>query len=132
MGYIEDLAARDAARQNMEAAKKAEAAKILNQDGLAVQSVVNTPYAGGMTAEDSYKLQLIKDAQKANDQRAFEQRAVDNYNSSKQYVEDGRTLARQHWDTPAAYEAAVRSDKFDSRVDPGLAAKWMADRDSFK
>ena len=66
MGYIEDLAAREAARQNAEAAKKAEMGRMMNQ-GLAAQVGGNQiPYSPGISQEDAYKLAMAQKVQEAN------------------------------------------------------------------
>ncbi len=73
--------------------------------------------ADGISAEDAYRLKAAQDAQFANTARQ-------NYDNSRQYIADDRTLKNVHWDTPEAYEASKRSDTFDSNVDQGLAAQW--------
>ena len=92
-------------------------ADVMNQ-GLASTGVV-TPigYADGISAEDAMRLKAAQDAQFANTARQ-------NYDNSRQYIADERTLKNTHWDTPEAYEASKRSDAFDSNVDQGLAAQW--------
>ena len=122
--YAADRAA-EAARRDAEAAKAAQLARVMSQGNAGLASKTADPYVSGISAEDAYKLKLAQDA-------AFNNAARQNYNDSRQYVEDGKVLANQHWDTPAAYDAAIRSDKFDSKVDQGLAAKWLADRANFK
>ena len=66
MGYIEELAAREAARQEIGRAKQAEAARVLDQGQVGLARVMADPYAGGLSQEDAYKLQLVQQAQDAN------------------------------------------------------------------
>ena len=91
-------------------------ADVMNQ-GLAVTGATPIGYADGISAEDAYRLKAAQDAQFANTTRQ-------NYDNSRQYIADERTLKNTHWDTPEAYEASKRSDVFDNNVDQGLAAQW--------
>lgn len=112
-------------RQALEAAKKVEAARMLNQGQVGLAQGVAQPYVSGISQEDLYKLALVKQAQDANAKAAYDKQAIDNYNASRQHQDDARLLKKVGWDTPEAYAATVRSEAFDDRVDPGLAAKWM-------
>lgn len=94
----------------------ARTANVMNQ-GLAATGVTPIGYADGISAEDAMRLKAAQDAQFANTTRQ-------NYDNSRQYIADDRTLKNTHWDTPEAYEASKRSDAFDSNVDQGLAAQW--------
>ena len=94
----------------------ARTANVMNQ-GLAATGATPIGYADGISPEDAYRLKAAQDAQFANTARQ-------NYDNSRQYVADKRTLKNTHWDTPEAYEASKRSDTFDSNVDQGLAAQW--------
>lgn len=96
-----------------------------NANRVVPQGTTNIPYNSGISAEDAYKLALEKQAQDANAKAAYDKQVIDNYNASRQYQDDARLLKRMHWDTPEAYEATVRSDAFDDRIDQGLAAQWM-------
>ena len=91
-------------------------ANVMNQ-GLAATGAAPIGYADGISAEDAYKLKAAQDAEFANTARQ-------NYNNSRQYIADERTLKNTHWDTPEAYEASKRSDAFDNSIDQGLAAQW--------
>lgn len=91
-------------------------ADVMNQ-GLAATGTTPIGYADGISAEDAYRLKAAQDAQFANTTRQ-------NYDNSRQYIADDRTLKNVHWDTPEAYEASKRSDAFDSNVNQGLAAQW--------
>ena len=94
----------------------ARTANVMNQ-GLAVTGATPIGYADGISAEDAYRLKASQDAQFANTTRQ-------NYDNSRQYIADERTLKNTHWDTPEAYEASKRSDAFDNSIDQGLAAQW--------
>lgn len=95
----------------------ARTADVMNQGLASTGRVTPIGYADGLSAEDAYKLKAAQDAQFANTTRQ-------NYNNSRQYIADDRTLKSVPWDTPEAYEAIKRSDAFDSNVDQGLAAQW--------
>lgn len=92
-------------------------ADVMNQGLASSGRVAPIGYADGISAEDAYRLKAAQDAQFANTTRQ-------NYDNSRQYIADDRTLKNVHWDTPEAYEASKRSDAFDSNVDQGLAAQW--------
>ena len=64
------------------------------------------------------------DTLKAAQDAQFANTARQNYDNSRQYIADDRTLKNTHWDTPEAYEAIKRSDAFNDNVDQGLAAQW--------
>ena len=91
-------------------------ANVMNQ-GLAATGAAPIGYADGISAEDAYRLKAAQDAEFANNARQ-------NYNNSRQYIADERTLKNVPWDTPEAYEASKRSDAFDNSIDQGLAAQW--------
>ena len=91
-------------------------ANVMNQ-GLAATGAAPIDYADGISAEDAYRLKAAQDAQFANTTRQ-------NYDNSRQYIADDRTLKNVPWDTPEAYEASKRSDAFDNSIDQGLAAQW--------
>ena len=94
----------------------ARTANVMNQ-GLAVTGATPIGYADGISAEDAMRLKAAQDAQFANTARH-------NYDNSRQYIADDRTLKNVPWDTPEAYEASKRSDAFDNSIDQGLAAQW--------
>ena len=91
-------------------------ADVMNQ-GLASTGAARIGYADGISAEDAMRLKAAQDAQFANTARQ-------NYDNSRQYVADERTLRNVPWDTPEAYEASKRSDAFDNSIVQGLAAQW--------
>lgn len=96
-----------------------------NADRVVPQGTANIPYNLGISAEDAYKLALADRVKAANEKAAYDKQMIDNYNASRQYQDDARLLKHTDWDTPEAYEATVRSDAFDDRIDQGLAAQWM-------
>lgn len=95
----------------------ARTADVMNQGLASTGGVTPIGYADGISAEDAYRLKAAQDAQFANTTR-------NNYDNSRQYIADDRTLKNTHWDTPEAYEAIKRSDAFNDNVDQGLAAQW--------
>ena len=173
MGYIEELAAREAARQNENRVKQAEAARVLDMNaGLAASVRPNQGYqANGLTDREANEVAQ----REALVQKAYEKVWAENYAKSNQYVNDKRE-AEQFGDragpdgkytlvTPkqlqesgeqATWDAQVQggadpvtiglnnllahlinkpresANKYMDNVDPGLAAKWMADRESFR
>lgn len=105
MGYIEDLAAKEAARQELNRAKQVEASKVLNvNSGLADVARVQQGYQpNGLNDVDANAV-----AQRnALMQKAYEQAAAEQYARSREGVGQGI-------------------------VDPGLAAKYAADRAAFR
>lgn len=132
MGYIEELAAREAARQEANRGKQFEAGRVLNQGNPGLAAMAVDPYVRDLSLEDEYKLELAKRAEELKAKAAYDKLAANRLNASKQYVEDSKTLKRTGWDTPEGYEAIVRSEAFEDKVDPGLAAKWIADREYFR
>ena len=94
----------------------ARTANVMNQ-GLAATGATPIDYADGISPENAYRLKAAQDAQ-------FENTTRQNYDNSRQYIADEKTLKNVPWDTPEAYEASKRSDVFDSNIDQGLAAQW--------
>ena len=92
-------------------------ADVMNQGLASTGKVAPIGYADGLNAEDAMRLKAAQDAQFANTARH-------NYDNSRQYIADDRTLKNVPWDTPEAYEASNRSDAFDNSIDQGLAAQW--------
>ena len=95
----------------------ARTADVMNQGLASTGGAAPIGYADGISAEDAYRLKAAQDAEFANNARQ-------NYNNSRQYIADERTLKNVPWDTPEAYEAIKRSDAFNDNVDQGLAAQW--------
>ena len=124
MGYLEDRAA-EGQRQAFEAAKKAEMAKVMSQtpavpvEGLAAK----LGYSDG-SLEDAYRAQV---AQKVADQNAVAKMIADNqvYNAARKRIDEAPYGAN-------TTDGAVLVQKYRDTIDPGLAAKWMADRGAFK
>ena len=107
MGYIEDLAAKEATRRDMEAAKKVEAARVLNQGDVGLAGMATqVPYESGISSEDAYKLALMqqaKDAEYARAQQAMRTAPVGN----------GRV-------DPAYWDAAQKASNYE--LERGLAS----------
>lgn len=70
MGVIEELAAKDAARQALGRAKQAEMGRVMNQGEQGLAATVADPYVSGISQEDLHKLALVKQAQDANTSKA--------------------------------------------------------------
>lgn len=98
MGYIEDLANREKARQEANALRNAEASRVLNQGtpSVGLAGMMAEPYARGMSAEDEYKLALAKKAQEDNYRRANE--------AMKNAPVSGGVVDPNYW--PAAQKAS--------------------------
>lgn len=122
--YAADRAA-EAARRDAEAAKAAQMAKVMSQGNAGLASRMADPYVSGISAEDAYKLKLAQDA-------AFNNAARQNYNDSRQYVEDSKMSGTAVPYSTAETEADLRRAAFENKIDQGLAAKWLADRANFK
>ena len=124
MGYLEDRAA-EGQRQACEAAKKAEMAKVINQSPVApVNGLAATLGYSDGSLEDAYRAHM---AQKAADQNAIAKMLADNqaYNAAKKRIDEAPYGAN-------TVDDAVLVQKYRENIDPGLAAKWMADRAAFK
>ena len=130
MGYIEDRAA-EGQRQAFEAAKRAEAGRVLNQgvapSGLA--GIRSEGYAEGLSPEDAYKLQLVKQAQDANHDVAVADMIAKNRAYNAIATEAANNL-KNGVSVDADQMNALRQYK--ESIDAGLAAKWRADRANFK
>lgn len=117
MGYIEDKASQEVARQENSRAKAAEAAAVLNMNpGLAGIIGNSAGYqTNGLTDQEANAIaqsNMIK-------QRAYEQAADDQYAKSKAYAQSLPSENGTSWDgTPVQIPVAPG-------VDAGLAAKWM-------
>lgn len=136
MGYIEDRKA-EGERQALEAAKKAEAARILNQGtpsaGLA--QAVAQPYVSGISQEDAYKLALAKQAQEANIQKQYEilnaakdAEMLKNYQNSQSDMRDINTARGLGYDKNPVLDP---TSPIGQRVDPGLAAKYIQMQEAY-
>ena len=117
MGFIEDKAALELARQENNRAKAAEAAAVLNMNsGLAGIIGKSAGYqANGLTDQEANAIAQSN----AIKQRAYEAVAADQYAKSKAYAQSLPYENGTSWDgTPVQIPVAPG-------VDAGLAAKWM-------
>ena len=117
MGFIEDKAALELARQENNRAKAAEAAAVLNMNpGLAGLVGNSAGYqANGLTDQEANAIAQSN----AIKQRAYEAAAADQYTKSKAYAQSLPYENGTSWDgTPVQVPVAPG-------VDAGLAAKWM-------
>ena len=141
MGYIEDLAAKEAARRDMEAAKKVEAARVLNQGDLGLAGMATqVPYGAGISVEDAQRLAIAQQAQKVNEQKAIQDMIAKNrnYNATNAALAERDTAAQASYDAGGDVggntdildglvfnpidKAAVQ--RYQDSVDQGLADKW--------
>ena len=124
--YAADRAA-EAARRDYEAAKAAQMAKVMNQGNPAgLASRMADPYVSGISAEDAYKLKLAQDAQKANEYRVIQ----DMISKNRTDLAEVQAAKGMGYDNSNPYSDP--SNPITKSVDQGLAAKWLADRGSFK
>ena len=117
MGFIEDKAALELARQENNRAKAAEAAAVLNMNsGLAGLVGKSAGYqTNGLTDQEANAIAQSN----AIKQRAYEAVAADQYAKSKAYAQSLPSDNGTSWDgTPVQVPVAPG-------VDAGLAAKWM-------
>lgn len=135
MGYIEELAAREAARQEVGRAKQAEAARILNQGTPGLAQTVADPYVSGISQEDMYKLALAKQAQEANIKAAYDKlnaakdaEMLKNYQASQRDMRDINTARGLGYDKNPVLDP---TSPIGQRVDPGLAAKYIQMREAY-
>ena len=121
MGYIEELAAREAARQNENRAKQAEAAGVLNMNaGLAASVRPSQGYqANGLTDREANEVAQ----REAIAKRAYEQAAADRYLQSQEYAATLRDAGQAGWDGSSGVVVPQ------GNIDQGLAAKW---RESYR
>ena len=137
MGYIEDLAAKEAARRGMEAAKKVEAARVLNQGDVGLAGMAaQVPYGAGISVEDAQRLAIAQQAQKINEQKAIQDMIAKNrnYNATNAALAERDTAAQATYDAGGNTaildglvfnpidKAAVQ--RYQDSVDQGLAGKW--------
>lgn len=141
MGYIEDLAAKEAARRDMEAAKKVEAARVLNQGDVGLSGMAaQVPYGAGISVEDAQRLAIAQQAQKVNEQKAIQDMIAKNrnYNATKAALAERDTAAQATYNAGGDVggntaildelvfnpidKAAVQ--RYQDSVDQGLADKW--------
>ena len=135
MGYIEDMAAKEAARQEVGRAKQAEAARILNQGTPGLAQAVADPYVSGISQEDMYKLALAKQAQEANIKAAYDKlnaakdaEMLKNYQASQSDMRDINTARGLGYDKNPVLDP---TSPIGQRVDPGLAAKYIQMQEAY-
>ena len=124
MGYIEDKASQEVARQENSRAKAAEAAAVLNMNpGLAGLVGKAAGYqSNGLTDQEANALAQAN----AIKQREFERAAATQYAQSKAYAQNLPTDNGVSWDgTPVQAQVAPG-------IDAGLAAKWMQSYKGYK
>ena len=134
MGYIEDRKA-EGERQALEAAKKAEAARILNQGQAGLAQAVAQPYVSGISQEDAYKLTLAKQAQEANIKAAYDKlnaakdaEMLKNYQTSQSDMRDINAARGLGYDKNPVLDS---TSPIGQRVDPGLAAKYIQMQEAY-
>ena len=115
------VAAQEARKIEMNRVAAAQRAVTQPVDGLAAK----LSYSDG-SLEDAHKLQM---AQKIADQNAAAKMVADNqaYNAAKQRL---ATMPFDMNNNPV--DDAVLVQKYRDSIDPGLAAKWRADRGAFR
>lgn len=124
MGYIEDKAAQEVARQENARAKAAEAASVLNMNpGLAGLVGKSAGYqTNGLTDQEANAVAQANSIK----QREFERAAAEQYARSKMYAQNLPAENGTSWDgTPVQAQVAPG-------IDAGLAAKWMQSYKGYK
>ena len=124
MGYIEDKAAAELARQETNRARAVQAAQVMNQNvGLADVARVQQGYQpNGLNDRDA----MAVAQQNAIMQKAYEQAAAKQYAQSQEYANTLKDAGQASWDGRTG--VAVPQ----GNMDPGLAAKYAADRAAFR
>ena len=124
MGYIEDKAAAELARQETNRARAVQAAQVMNQNvGLADVARVQQGYQpNGLNDRDA----MAVAQQNAIMQKAYEQAAAKQYAQSQGYANTLKDAGQASWDGRTG--VAVPQ----GNMDPGLAAKYAADRAAFR
>lgn len=142
MGYIESKAAEstEAAKYNadreavahwnaIQDAKRAEAGRVLNQGAAAPSGLAGIRadgYAEGLSPEDAYRISQVRAAQDANAIKGM----VDKNRAYNDTLREAEVGLRNGGSIDANQMNAIR--EYRNSIDPGLAAKWMADREAFK
>lgn len=142
MGVIEELAAKEAARQALGRAKQAEMGRVMNQGEQGLAATVADPYVSGISQEDLHKLALVKQAQDANTGKPI----MDMITKNRDYVATKKALNERDAAAAATFDAGddyggnrglmdglifdpidnAAIAKYKESIDPGLAAKWMS------
>jgi len=124
MGYIEDKAAAEVARQETNRARAVQAANVLNSNpGLADVARVQQGYQpNGLSDRDA----MAVAQQNAIMQKAYEQAAAKQYAQSQEYANTRNDVGQASWDGRTGVVVPQ------GNIDPGLAAKYAADRAAFR
>ena len=124
MGYIEELAAKEANRQETNRARAVQAAQVMNSNsGLADVARVQQGYQpNGLSDRDA----MVVAQQNAIAQRAYEQAAAKQYAQSQEYANTLKDAGQASWDGRTGVVVPQGS------IDQGLAAKYAADRAAFR
>ena len=124
MGYIEELAAKEANRQEVNRARAVQAAQVMNSNsGLADVARVQQGYQpNGLSDRDV----MAVAQQNAIAQRAYEQAAAKQYAQSQEYANTLKDAGQSSWDGRTGVVVPQGS------IDQGLASKYAADRAAFR
>lgn len=124
MGYIEELAAKEANRQETNRARAVQAAQVMNSNsGLADVARVQQGYQpNGLSDRDA----MAVAQQNAIAQRAYEQAAAKQYVQSQEYANTLKDAGQASWDGRTGVVVPQGS------MDQGLASKYAADRAAFR
>lgn len=124
MGYIEELAAKEANRQETNRARAVQAAQVMNSNpGLADVARVQQGYQpNGLSDRDA----MAVAQQNAIAQRAYEQAAAKQYAQSQEYANTLKDAGQASWDGRTGVVIPQ------GNMDQGLAAKYAADRAAFR
>ena len=124
MGYIEELAAKEANRQETNRVRAVQAAQVMNSNpGLADVARVQQGYQpNGLSDRDA----MAVAQQNAIAQRAYEQAAAKQYAQSQEYASMLKDAGQASWDGRTGVVVPQ------GNIDQGLAAKYAADRAAFR
>ena len=124
MGYIEELAAKEANRQETNRARAVQAAQVMNSNsGLADVARVQQGYQpNGLSDRDA----MAVAQQNAIARREYEQAAAKQYAQSQEYANTLKDAGQASWDGRTGVVVPQGS------MDQGLAAKYAADRAAFR
>ena len=124
MGYIEELAAKEANRQEVNRARAVQAAQVMNQNvGLADIARAQQGYQpNGLSDVDA----MAVAQHNAIAQRAYEQAAAKQYAQSQEYANTLKDAGQASWDGRTGVVVPQVN------IDQGLAAKYAADRAAFR
>lgn len=94
------------------------------RSGLA--GVVAQPYTGGISTEDMYRVKLA--------QEAIDSNTINNMvDKNRIYNETAKAAESELRNGGTVYPDQMQIlREYKNNIDPGLAAKWMADREAFR